>query len=72
MLRDAASERQILTQFDLKIGDQVSYDGDKYVLIEFPPSTPSGRMKATIRAVTHDNETTRTVLYSELRPLASP
>ena len=72
MVRDANAERQVLTQFDLRIGDEVSYNGDKYELLELSPLAPSGPAKAVFRAVTHDTETTRTVLCSELRPLASP
>ena len=72
MVRDATVGRQRTTQFTLKPGDQVSYDGQKYTLLELIQSTPTEPTTARIRSVSSDDTSTKTVRYTTLRPLASP
>ena len=71
LLRDAHAQRAVTTTFDLKPGDSVSYDGSSYVLLDVSVSTPTSVAKAAIRDATHTGVDTRTVKYSDLRPLAS-
>ena len=72
LVRDARQAGTIRTSFTLKPGDQVSYNGDTYVLLELIDSTPIEPTKANIRRTTHDATSEQIVRYNELRPLASP
>ena len=71
LLRDAHAQRAVTTSFDLKPGDSVSYGGSLYVLLDMSVSTPTSAAKAVVRDATHAGVLTRTVKYSDLRPLAS-
>ena len=71
LLRDAHAQRAVTTTYDLKPGDSVSYDGSPYVLLDVKVSTPTSPAKVVIRDATHEGVRTRTVKYSDLRPLAS-
>ena len=51
---DATGSRQRTTQFTLRPGDQASYDGDKYVLLDIVSSTPTVPAKARSRVTTHE------------------
>ena len=70
--RDATQTSRVATQFTLKPGDQVSYAGELHVLLRLADSPPSMPAKAVVRNVSHDGVAEKTVLYSDLRPLASP
>jgi hypothetical protein len=70
--RDVATGSRRDTQFTLLEGDRVSYRGEPFTLVDFPSSLPGGPVKANIRAATHDGVNVKTVLYTDLRPLASP
>jgi len=72
IVRDANVGRQRTTQFTLRPGDQVSYEGQKYTLLELIQSTPTEPTTAHIRSVSSDDTSTKTVRYNTLRPLASP
>ena len=72
LLRDAAQARRVTTRFTLLPGDEVSYDGEKYKLLDLVRSSPTQETKAVIRSVSHDNAETKTVQYATLRTLASP
>ena len=74
IVRDANQDRRITTRFTLHdiVDDEVSYEGERYKLIDLVRSTPTQPTKAIIRSVTHEGVDTKTVLYSTLRPLASP
>ena len=72
LLRDATQARGVTTRFTLLPGDEVSYNGEKYKLLDLVGSTPTQETKAVIRSVSHTSAETKTVRYATLRPLASP
>jgi len=72
MQRDAKLQQKNSTQFDLRTGDRVSYDGEEYLLLQVYASTPTVPSKATIRRADHDFTRSLVVKYSELRPLTDP
>ena len=51
LLRDATQARRATTRFTLLPGDEVSYDGEKYKLLDLVRSTPTQETKAVIRSV---------------------
>ena len=69
MARDVTQQRGRSTQFTLHIGDQVSYDGEVYTLLDFSDPSPTERTKVQIRKVSHDDTKLLTVKYRDLRPL---
>ena len=72
---DATESRQRTAQFTRRPGDQVSYDGDTYVLLDIVSPTPTVctvPAKARIRFTTPEGTETKVVRYAALRPLASP
>ena len=70
--RDVTQHSRQLTQFDLRPGDRVSYEGDEYSLLELVTLNDDTPVKAVIRITTHDDAVTKTVKYSDLRPLTDP
>ena len=72
LLRDAQQQGRQVTQFTLLPGDRVSYDGDEYQLLEVIYLHDDIPTKAVVRTVTHDNATSKTVKYGDLRPLTDP
>lgn len=72
LVRDATAGHASTTTFDLRPGDDVSYEGQRYQLLELLASTPTEPTKAHIRAVSHEGDEELTVKFSTLRPLASP
>ena len=72
MHRDATLHNKNSTQFDLRPGDRVSYEGEQYLLEQTHVSTPTVPAKATIRRAEHDSTRSLIVKYSDLRPLTDP
>jgi len=72
LVREANSRSGRSTTFDLRPGDDVSYDGTRYHLLDLVSPTPTDPTKARIRSTTHTGDTTLLVKYTDLRPLATP
>ena len=68
--RDTTKRATTSTTFDLREGDEVSYEGERYVILTHTASTPTTPMRTKIRSVSHDAVVDKEVLYSALRPMA--
>ena len=69
--RTAAKVRGRHTEFDLRPGDKVSYDGKAHVLLEHTRSTPTAPVRSVIRLADDPSATGFEVLYASLRPMAT-
>jgi len=73
--RDSAMQRQErqartrATKFDLRVGDAVSYDGERFIVTAIDSTSAGQPLKAMIRSAAHDAVAVRKVKYSDLRPL---
>jgi len=72
MYREVAASNKQVTNFDLRVGDQTSFNNETYRILEVHMSTSNEPMKALIRHVSSDAAKERVVKYSELRPLTDP
>ena len=72
MYRQVAASNKQVTNFDLRVGDQASFNNETYRILEVHMSTSNEPMKARIRHVSSDDAKECIVKYSELRPLTDP
>ena len=72
MERDAAQHLKRTTQFSLRVGDQVSYNSEPFILTHVSTTSANEPTKATIRQTGHSGSTTSVVKYADLRPIADP
>ena len=69
--RSAAYARTKTTVFDLRPGDDVSYNGERYTLLRHTRSTPTAPVRSQIRMAGQPDAAPTEVLYYTLRPLAT-
>ena len=72
LARASAASPKHFTQFDLVPGDQVSYGGEVYVLLDTHETLPGVPATAILRKAAHDDVQTITVKYADVRPLTDP
>ena len=72
LARASAASPKHFTQFDLVPGDQVSYSGEVYVLLDTQETVPGVPATAILRKAAHDDVQTITVKYADVRPLTDP
>ena len=65
----AGAKNKLTTQFDLRIGDMVSYRGAAVKILQLMHPSKHGFSKALVRTVTHDSDSTDTVNFTDLTPL---
>ena len=65
----AGAKNKLTTQFDLRVGDMVSYRGAAVKILALMHPSKHGYSKAEVRTVTHDSDTTDTVNFADLTPL---
>ena len=65
----AGAKHKLTTQFDLRVGDTVSYRGAAVKILQLMHPSKHGFSKALVRTVTHDSDSTDTVNFADLTPL---